>query len=100
MSSWILNTVTSQLPGLIEKYEPKIESSLRETLSKLKTSNPKETELFYANWKKLNRVVDETLAGTPVPAVTETSTDMPESTDIKGGKRTRRNRRKQRKHRK
>ena len=94
MSSWILGTVTSQLPGLIEKYEPKIESSLKETLSKLKVSNPNETELFYTNWKKLNKVVDETLAGTPAAP---TST---ESTDMKGGKRTRRNRRKQRKHRK
>lgn len=89
--SWILGTVTSQLPGLIEKYEPKIESSLRDSLLKLKVSNPKETELFYANWKKLNKVVDETLAGTPAAP---TSTD---STDMKGGKRTRRRRRKHRK---
>ena len=81
--SWILSTVTAQLPGLIEKYEPKIESSLRDSLSKLKVSNPKETELFYANWKKLNKVVDNTLAGTPAPPV--------------GGKRTRRRRRKHRK---
>jgi len=96
MSSWILSTVTSQLPGLIEKYEPKIESSLRDSLSKLKASNPKETELFYANWKKLNKVVDDTLAGTPVSAVPNAAEPM--QTD--GGKRTRRNRRKQRKHRK
>jgi len=95
MSSWILGTVTSQLPGLIEKYEPKIESSLKEALSKLKVSNPGETQLFYANWKKLNKVVDETLADIPVPAVP----NAPEP-QVVGGKRTRRNRRKQRKHRK
>ena len=96
MSSWILGTVTSQLPSLIEKYEPKIESSLRDTLSKLKVSNPSETQLFYKNWKKLNKVVDETLAGTPLPAVPNASQPM----EIDGGKRTRRKGRKQRKHRK
>ena len=85
MSSWILGTVTSQLPSLIEKYEPKIESSLKETLSKLKVSNPAETQLFYTNWKKLNKVVDDTLTETTVPM---------------GGKRTRRKGRKQHKHRK
>jgi len=89
--SWILGTVTAQLPGLIEKYEPKIESSLRDSLSKLKVSNPTETQLFYTNWKKLNKVVDETLAGTPALATS------PDSTDMKGGKRTRRRRRKHRK---
>ena len=96
MSSWILGTVTAQLPSLIEKYEPKIESSLKETLSKLKVSNPSETQLFYTNWKKLNKVVDDTLAGTPVPAVP----NAPEPQQVDGGKRTRRNRRKHRKHRK
>jgi len=95
MSSWILGTVTSQLPGLIEKYEPKIESSLRDTLSKLKVSNPNETELFYTNWKKLNKVVDDTMAGTPVPAVPNAPAA---ATAAAGGKRTRRKGRKQRKH--
>ena len=79
MSDWILGTVTSQLPGLIEKYQPAIESSLRLNLTKLKNSNPKETALFYTNWKKLNKAVEETLGGTT------------------GGKRTRRSRRKHRK---
>ena len=96
MSSWILGTVTSQLPGLIEKYEPKIESSLKEALSKLKVSNPNETELFYKNWKKLNKVVDDTLAGTPVSAVP----NAPQPMQVDGGKRTRRKGRKHRKHRK
>lgn len=97
MSSWILGTVTSQLPGLIEKYEPKIESSLKEALTKLKVSNPGETQLFYTNWKKLNKVVDKTLADIPVPAVADTSEPMDTSS---GGKRTRRKGRKHRKHRK
>lgn len=93
MSSWILGTVTSQLPGLIEKYEPKIESSLKDTLSKLKVSNPAETQLFYTNWKKLNKVVDDTLSGPASPQA-----EAPESSA--GGKRTRRKGRKHRKQRK
>jgi len=97
MSSWILSTVTAQLPGLIEKYEPKIESSLRDTLSKLKVSNPNETQLFYTNWKKLNKVVDETIGGTPVPVVPNAPVAAAAAA---GGKRTRRKGRKQRKHRK
>jgi len=96
MSSWILSTVTAQLPSLIEKYEPKIESSLKEALTKLKVSNPSETKLFYANWKKLNKVVDQTLADIPVAAVP----NAPEPIQVDGGKRTRRKGRKQRKHRK
>lgn len=90
--SWILSTVTAQLPGLIEKYEPKIETSLRESLSKLKVSNPTETQLFYANWKKLNKVVDDTLAGTPAAPPAPAPPAGPT-----GGKRTRRRRRKHRK---
>lgn len=84
MSSWILSTVTSQLPGLIEKYQPAIEKSLRLNLLKLKVSNPEQADLFYENWKKLNIAVDETLA-------------EPASKTPAGGKRTRRRRRKHRK---
>ena len=90
--SWILSTVTAQLPGLIEKYEPKIETSLRDSLSKLKVSHPTETQLFYANWKKLNKVVDDTLAGTPAAPPAPAPPAGPT-----GGKRTRRRRRKHRK---
>jgi hypothetical protein len=89
MSSWILSTVTSQLPGLIEKYEPKIESSLKTTLSSLKVSNPAEVKLFLTNWRKLNMVVEEATADVVSPDAA-----------LQGGKRTRRKTRKNRKHRK
>ena len=83
MSSWVLSSVTSQLPGLIEKYEPNIESSLRSALLKIKKTNPDQANLFYINWKKLNGAVEQTLG--------------PAAAAAAGGKRTRRNRRKQRK---
>jgi hypothetical protein len=93
MSSWILSTVTSQLPSLIEKYQPAIEKSLRLNLLKLKVSSPDQADLFYQNWKKLNIAVDETLGGTPPSSNTRSKT-IENNT---GGKRTRRRRRKHRK---
>lgn len=81
-----MNWILGQLPGLIEKYEPKIEETLKSALSKMKATNPAETELFHTNWKKLNKVVEDTLsAPAPPPAPT-------------GGKRTRRKHRKHRKY--
>ena len=81
MAALVLNTLKSQLPMLVERFEPEIESKLRESLRAIKVSRPAESALFLTNWTKLNNAVQEEL-GVPV-------------TDI-GGKR----RRKTRKHKK
>ena len=65
-----LSFLNSQLPSLIEKFEPEIEKALRSTLKSVKASNPQESDLFYANWKRLNKAIDEEL-GSPAP------TDVP-----------------------
>jgi hypothetical protein len=54
--------VSSQLPGLIEKYEPAIEENLSSALSKLKDADPVNAKLFLDNWRKLNAVVERVLA--------------------------------------
>jgi len=60
----VLNTVKSQLPMLVEKFEPEIESKLREALRNMKTLHPEETGIFLTNWNKLNKAVQAEL-GTP-----------------------------------
>lgn len=57
-----LSFVTGQLPGLIEKYEPMIESNLVTALTKLKTEHPDQSKIFLDNWRKLNKVVEKVLA--------------------------------------
>jgi hypothetical protein len=54
--------VTSQLPGLIEKYEPAIEENLSAALSQLKDADPDNAKLFLDNWRKLDVVVERVLA--------------------------------------
>jgi hypothetical protein len=67
MAAFVLNTLKTQLPLLIEKYEPEIEGKLRESLRTIKMSNPSESQLFLTNWVKLNKAVQEELGGpTPV----------------------------------
>ena len=51
----------SQIPGLIEKSEPQLESALRTAIQQM-ASHPDEAKLFYTNWKKLNAVVDSELS--------------------------------------
>ena len=88
-----MNWILKQLPGLIEKYEPAIEETLKSALIKMKASNPSETELFHTNWKKLNKVVEDTLSSPAAPPAEDPQAAA-------GGKRTRRKGRKHRKHRK
>ena len=77
--SFILNTVTSQLPKLVQTYEPQIESALVTALTKIKAEHPDEAQLFLTNWRKINAHVEAVL--------------------VSGGrKRTRRHKRKVRKH--
>lgn len=83
MATFVLNTIKSQLPMLVERFEPEIESKLRESLRGIKASRPAESALFLTNWTKLNKAVQEELgSSTPLSDV--------------GGKR----RRKTRKHKK
>jgi hypothetical protein len=75
----IRDAAIKRIPELIAKNEPLIEKSLSENLAGLKAQHPEEAQLFLANWRKLNKVVESKL-GTAA------------------GKRTKRNKRKYRKH--
>ncbi len=66
MAAFVINTIKSQFPLLIEKYEPEIEGKLRESLRTIKATHPSESQLFLSNWTKLNKAVQEELATTPV----------------------------------
>ena len=70
-----------QIPNLIQKYEPQIESSLRSSLTSLRDNDLEAANLFFQNWAKIDGVVKEVLGNM-------------------GGrrKRTRRHKRKARKH--
>lgn len=56
----------SQLPGLIEKSEPQIESALRTAIQKM-AAHPEEAKLFHDNWTKLNIVVEDELSKITAP---------------------------------
>lgn len=62
MSGFILNTVKSQLPMLIEKFEPALEAGLRESLKTMKMQHPEESAVFLTNWTKLDAAVRSELA--------------------------------------
>ena len=51
----------SQLPSLIEKSEPQLESALRTAIQKM-SAYPAEAKMFQDNWSKLNTVVREELS--------------------------------------
>lgn len=68
MAALVLNTLKSQLPLLVEKYEPEIEAKLRESLRTIKTAHPDEASIFLSNWTKLNNAVQQELAA-PTPAM-------------------------------
>jgi len=61
MAAFILNTIKTQLPAIVEKFEPQLEAGLRSSLKALKTQKPEEASLFLANWKKLNAAVESEL---------------------------------------
>ncbi len=61
MASIVLSTLKTQLPILVEKFEPEIESKLRESLRTMKMAHPEETGIFLTNWIKLNKAVQEEL---------------------------------------
>lgn len=82
-----MNTLKSQLPMLIEKFEPDVEKALRENLRKIRASNPQEASIFLTQWTKLNKAVQDELSG---PAPTSTP---PEVNPFKGGKSKKRTRR-------
>jgi hypothetical protein len=59
----------AMLPQLVQTAEPQIESQLRQTLRTIKTTKPKESQLFLTNWKKLDKAVQEELAVVPAEPV-------------------------------
>ena len=65
MASFVLNTVKSQLPTLIEKFEPTLEAGLRSSIQTMKVQHPQQTAIFFTNWKKLDAAVRGEL-GAPV----------------------------------
>jgi hypothetical protein len=52
----------AMLPQLIETAEPQIEGQLRQILRDMKLKHPEEVGVFYANWRKLNGMVESELA--------------------------------------
>lgn len=62
MAGFMLNTLKSQLPMLVEKFEPALEAGLRSSLKKMKVEHPDEAKVFLANWTKLNAAVNSELA--------------------------------------
>lgn len=87
--AFVMNAVKSQLPFLIEKFEPDMEKALRENLRKIRASNPQEAKLFLTEWVKLNKAVQDELSG-PVSPPTG---DIPQVNPFKGGKSKKRTRR-------
>jgi hypothetical protein len=81
MAAFVLNTLKSQLPMLVERFEPTLEAGLRSSLKKIKAEHPEEAKIFLANWTKLNAAVNSELA-------------VPTGARRRGGKRTRRNKNK------
>jgi hypothetical protein len=67
MAALVLNTLKSQLPLLVEKYEPEIEAKLRESLRTIKASHPEEVSIFLTNWTKLNNAVQQELSASVTP---------------------------------
>lgn len=66
MSGFMLNALKSQLPMLVEKFEPQLEAGLRSSLKTMKAQHPQEAAVFLANWTKLDAAVKSELAMPPV----------------------------------
>lgn len=64
--SGLTTQVMAMLPKLIETAEPQIEQQLRTSLRSIKATKPAESDIFLANWKKLDKAVRDEL---DVPAV-------------------------------
>ena len=64
MAAFLLSSLKSQLPSLVEKYEPQLETGLRDVLRSMKQKHPEESGIFLANWKKLNNAVQQELGAT------------------------------------
>jgi hypothetical protein len=62
-----MNFVVNQIPGLIEKFEPMLESTLRSNLKKVKAEHPEKSAVFLTNWRKLNTAIEAEL-GAPAVA--------------------------------
>lgn len=77
MAAFLLNAVKSQLPMLIEKFEPELEAGLRSSLRAMKAQHPEESSVFLANWARLDSAVKAELVSRPTAV---------------GGRRVKRNR--------
>ena len=66
MSGFMLNALKSQLPMLVEKFEPQLEAGLRSSLKTMKAKHPQEAAVFLANWTKLDAAVKSELSMPPV----------------------------------
>ena len=60
-----MNFVVNQIPNLIEKFEPMLESTLRSNLKKVKAEHPERTAVFLTNWRKLNTAIETELGAAP-----------------------------------
>ena len=92
MASFVLSTVTSKLPLLVEKFEPELENGLRTVLKKLKTDHPDEAKLFLANWTKIDKAVKDELNVISPGATAPPPTPVQSAARRKRTRRTRRHR--------
>ena len=94
MASFVLNTVISKLPALVEKFEPELEKGLRTGLKKLKTEHPDQAAGFLSNWSKLNTAVQQELAVASPGATAPSLAPAPEGQNAaaRRSKRTKRRR--------
>jgi len=90
--AFILNTVTSKLPALVEQYEPKLEEGLRTALRSLKTNHPDHAANFLTNWSKLNGAVQQELTVTSPGASAPSLAPVQSAARRKRTRKTRRNR--------
>ena len=65
MSALILSALKTQLPMLVEKFQPQLESGLRSSLKTMKTQHPEHSALFLTNWNKLDAAVKSELGSAP-----------------------------------
>jgi hypothetical protein len=64
MAAFLLSSLKSQLPSLVERYEPQLETGIRDILRTMKQKHPEESNVFLTNWNKLNNAVQQELGAT------------------------------------
>lgn len=67
LSSMAEATVIPLIFKYIETKEPALETALVGEITKLKTSNPSEFNIFLNNWRKINSAIERSIVPVPPP---------------------------------